>query len=88
MKIAIFGATGATGKLLTERCLARGVQRYGARARPEHDSICVIACAWFRGVRRMARRFRETVEGVDVVFNALGARSLRKRRGTRALRCR
>src|ERR1700730_7271131 len=77
MKIAIFGATGATGKLLTERCLAAG---YGVTAlvrKPEsfvlRDRVRVVQGSAFD-----ATRVRETIEGTDVVLSALGARSLKK----------
>ena len=77
MKIAIFGASGATGKLLMKRCLDAG---YGVTAlvrRPEsfpfRDQVRVVQGSAFD-----AAAVRETVNGADVVLSALGARSLKK----------
>ncbi|MEO8735729.1 MAG: SDR family oxidoreductase [Edaphobacter sp.] len=77
MKIAIFGASGATGMLLTKRCLAAGHSVTALLRKPEafplRTSVNVVqgsafdpsAVAW-------------TIEGTDVVLSALGAKSLRK----------
>lgn len=77
MKIAIFGASGATGKLLTERCLAAGYSVAALVRRPEsfarRDRVRVVQGSAFD-----LARVRETVEGADVVLSALGARSLKK----------
>lgn len=77
MKIAIFGATGATGLLLTERCLAAG-HTVKALARnpatyPFADRTEVI-----QGDSKDPEAVRKTVAGVDLVLSALGARSLKK----------
>ena len=77
MKIAIFGASGATGQLLTQRCLAAGHSVTALLRRPEsfalRDRVRVV-----RGSAFDAAIVRETVVGSDVVLSALGARSLRK----------
>ena len=77
MKIAIFGASGATGQLLTQRCLAVGHSVTALLRRPEsfalRDRVRVV-----RGSAFDAAIVRETVAGSDVVLSALGARSLRK----------
>jgi putative NADH-flavin reductase len=77
MKIAIFGASGGTGLLLTNRCLAAGHQVAALLRSPNtfplRDRITIISGNAFD-----ERRVRETVEGADVVLSALGARSLKK----------
>ena len=77
MKIASFGASGATGQLLTQRCLAVGHSVTALLRRPEsfalRDRVRVV-----RGSAFDAAIVRETVTGSDVVLSALGARSLRK----------
>ena len=77
MKIAIFGASGATGQLLTQRCLVAGHSVTALLRRPEsfalRDRVRVV-----RGSAFDAAIVRETVAGSDVVLSALGARSLRK----------
>ncbi len=81
MNIAIFGATGATGKLLTNRCLAANynvtalVRTPGSFRRPAEspDRLQVI-----EGNAFDPSAVRQTIEGADVVLSALGARSLKK----------
>ena len=77
MKIAIFGASGATGQLLMKRCLDAG---YGVTALlrkpdsfPFRDQVRLVQGSAFD-----AAAVRETVDGADVVLSALGARSLKK----------
>lgn len=78
MKIGIFGASGGTGLLLTERCLAAGyivtalvrtpsTFLYADRVEVVQGDATVDAAAVGR-----------TVAGADVVLSALGARSLGK----------
>ncbi len=74
MNIAIFGAGGATGKLLTERCLAAG-HNVTALIRtpekfPDRDKVHIVQGSAFDPAA-----VRETVDGADVVFSALGAHS-------------
>ena len=77
MKIAIFGASGATGRLLTERCLAAGYEVSALVRRPAEFAyagrVRVVEGSAFD-----AEAVQRTVDGADVVLSALGARSLRK----------
>jgi len=77
MKIAIFGASGGTGLLLTSRCLAAGHQVTALLRSPDtfplRDKVNVVYGNAFD-----THRVRETVEGADVVLSALGARSLKR----------
>jgi putative NADH-flavin reductase len=76
MRVSIFGASGATGTLLTERCLAVGYEVTTLLRSPEkfslRDRVRVIQGSVFD-----ADAVRRTVEGADVVLSALGARSLK-----------
>jgi putative NADH-flavin reductase len=79
MRIAIFGASGATGQLLVERCLAAGYEVTVLARRPE--SIPQRAVAQVRVVEGNAfdrTALIETLKGADAVLSALGARSLGK----------
>lgn len=74
MNIAIFGASGATGKLLTTRCLAAGhsvtaLIRTPAKF-PLSARIKVVHGSAFDHAPVL-----ETVTGADVVLSALGAHS-------------
>jgi putative NADH-flavin reductase len=77
MKVAIFGASGVTGKLLTQRSLAAGYQVTALLRNPKkfltHDRLNVIQGSVFE-----PSPVRQTIEGADVVLSALGANSLRK----------
>jgi putative NADH-flavin reductase len=77
MKIALFGASGATGTLLTKRCLAAGYEVTALVRRPAEfeyaGSVRVVEGSAFD-----AEAIRRTVEGANVVLSALGARSLRR----------
>ncbi len=77
MRVSIFGASGSTGTLLTERCLAAGYEVTALLRSPDqfplHDRVQVI-----RGSVFDVDVVRRTVEGADVVLSALGARSLKK----------
>jgi putative NADH-flavin reductase len=74
MKIAIFGASGVTGSLLTERCLAAGYEVTAHVRRPNNfsfrDKVRIV-----RGSIFDPSPVFETVEGADVVFSTLGAKS-------------
>jgi len=74
MKVAIFGANGATGRLLTRRCLTVG---YAVTALlrtpfvfPYNDRVHVV-----EGNAFDSKAVKRTVEGADVVLSTLGARS-------------
>jgi putative NADH-flavin reductase len=77
MKVSIFGSSGATGTLLTERCLAAGYEVTALLRSPEtfplRERVRVI-----QGTVFDPDPVRRTVEGADVVLSALGARSLKK----------
>src|ERR1035441_7806975 len=77
MKVAIFGASGATGRLLTERSLAAGYEVTALlrtpAAFPFGDRVRVV-----EGNAFDAAAVQRTVEGAEVVLSALGARSLKK----------
>jgi putative NADH-flavin reductase len=75
MKISLFGASGATGLLLTERCLVAGHEVTALVRTPERfrfrDRVRVV-----RGDAFTPAAIAETVRGADAVLSALGARSL------------
>ena len=77
LRIAIFGASGATGLLLTERCLAAGYSLKSLVRRPDlfrfKDRVEVV-----QGDAKDPAAVQRTVAGADVVLSALGARSLGK----------
>lgn len=81
MNIAIFGASGATGKLLTSRCLAADhnvaalvrTPRTFRRPAESPNRLRII-----EGNAFDSSAVRQTIEGADVVLSALGARSLKK----------
>jgi putative NADH-flavin reductase len=77
MKVAIFGASGATGKLLTQRSLAAGYQVTALLRNSDKfsmlDRVHVIQGSPFEPAP-----VHQTIEGADVVFSALGANSLKK----------
>jgi putative NADH-flavin reductase len=77
MNIAIFGASGATGNLLTQRSLAAGYNVTALLRTPEkfplRDKVHVIQGSPFD-----LASVRKTIEGADVVLSALGANSLKK----------
>jgi putative NADH-flavin reductase len=77
MKIAIFGASGATGKLLTQRSLDAGYDVTVLLRDPKklsiRDRLNIIQGSVFE-----PSSVSQTIEGADVVLSALGANSLRK----------
>lgn len=77
MNIAIFGASGATGTLLTQRCLTAGHRVSALQRSPEksppRDGVRVIQGSPFD-----LAAVTQTIEGADVVLSALGANSLKK----------
>jgi len=77
MKVAIFGASGATGRLLVERSLATGYAVTALVRRPAEFALGERVRA-IEGNAFDAEAVRRTVEGTDVVLSALGARSLRR----------
>jgi putative NADH-flavin reductase len=81
MKVSIFGASGGTGSLLTERCLAAGYEVTALVRSPEtfpfRDRVRVIQGSVF-DADAVRRTLVTGGEGADVVLSALGARSLKK----------
>jgi putative NADH-flavin reductase len=77
MKVSIFGASGATGILLTERCLAAGHAVTALLRTPEtfpyRDKVSVV-----RGNVFDPLAVGRVVEGADLVLSAIGARSLHR----------
>jgi putative NADH-flavin reductase len=77
MNIAIFGASGATGTLLTQRCFAAGYNVRVLLRTPERfplrDQVHVVQGSPFDLVS-----VGHTIEGADAVLSALGAKSLKK----------
>ncbi|NYF50010.1 NAD(P)-dependent oxidoreductase [Tunturiibacter gelidoferens] len=89
MKIALFGASGATGKLLTQRCIHAGyeVTALFRSTPPPHLLFTRPASPGareplnFKIVRGSAfdpSPVRQTIAGADIVLSALGANSLKK----------
>jgi putative NADH-flavin reductase len=77
MNIAIFGASGGTGLLLTERCLESGHQVTALPRTPEKFSLR-SRIRVVHGSPFDPTSVRQTIEGADVVLSALGANSLKK----------
>jgi putative NADH-flavin reductase len=77
MNIAIFGASGATGTLLTERCVAAGYNVSALLRTPEkfplRDQVHVVQGSPFD-----LASVRQTIEDADAVLSALGAKSLKR----------
>ena len=77
MKVAVFGASGRTGLLLTQRCLEAGYEVTALVRTPStfglRHRVRVV-----EGEAFDAAAVRQTVEGAEVVLSALGARSLKK----------
>jgi putative NADH-flavin reductase len=74
VNITIFGANGATGRLLTEGCLAAGHQVTALLRRPEefalHTRVRTVKGSVFE-----AADVAKALEGADLVLSALGAHS-------------
>jgi putative NADH-flavin reductase len=77
MKIAIFGATGATGRLLSERCLTAGHSIKALTRNPASYPYASHAEV-IQGDSRNLSDVQRTIDGTDLVLSALGARSLKK----------
>jgi putative NADH-flavin reductase len=77
MNIALFGASGGTGILLTQRCLAAGHNVRALLRTPEkfplRDQVHVIQGSPFDIIS-----VRQTIEGADAVFSTLGANSIKR----------
>jgi putative NADH-flavin reductase len=77
MKIALFGASGRTGQLLTEGALAQG---HAVAALVRHPETYPFAgrVRVVQGDAFSTAAIDETLDGADAVLSALGARSLRR----------
>ena len=75
MNIAIFGASGATGRLLTEKCLAAG-HTVSALIRTPATFPYAPKVRVVQGDVFSSAAVAETLAGADAVFSALGARGL------------
>jgi putative NADH-flavin reductase len=77
MRIAIFGASGATGQLLTERSLAAGYDVTALVRNPQvfpyRNRVRIVQGSAVDGSTVL-----DTVRGTNAVLSALGSRSLRK----------
>lgn len=77
MKLAIFGATGGTGRILVEQALAIGHQITCLVRDPasiqSHEAITKV-----KGDARDAEAVNRVIAGQDAVLSALGSRSLGK----------
>ena len=77
MNVAIFGASGATGKILTRRCLAAGYTVTVLLRTPEsfpfRDQVRIV-----KGSPFDLDTVRQTIQDANVVLSALGANSLKK----------
>ena len=74
MNIALFGASGATGKLLTERCLAAG-HTVSALIRNPGDFAFKDRVRVIKGSAFDSAAITDTLAGADAVLSALGAKS-------------
>jgi putative NADH-flavin reductase len=77
MKVAIFGASGETGRLLTRRCADAGHQITALLRHPETFPLRVLVRA-VHGSAFDPAAVAQTIEGADLVLSTLGARSLKK----------
>jgi putative NADH-flavin reductase len=85
MNIALFGATGATGRLLTGRCLSAGYTVTALIRKPDSYNLPAAQSGpstellpkvnIIRGDAFDASAVRRTIEDADVVLSTLGARS-------------
>ncbi|HZY61580.1 MAG TPA: NAD(P)H-binding protein [Edaphobacter sp.] len=77
MKITIFGASGATGNLLTQRCLNAGHSITALLRHPDsfrfRNSVRALRGSVFQPADVV-----QAISGADAVLSALGARSLHK----------
>jgi len=78
MKVLVIGATGATGRHLVAKLLARGVEVTAFARNPDaiterHERLRVA-----KGDARDAASLERAMEGQDAVISAFGPRSLKK----------
>jgi putative NADH-flavin reductase len=76
MNIAIFGASGATGRLLMQRSLTAGYSVTVLVRNPDRLQVGDVRVVRIvQGSAFNLAAVHETIEGADVVFSALGAHS-------------
>jgi putative NADH-flavin reductase len=73
MNIAIFGASGATGRLLMQRSLTAGYSVTVLIRNPDRLQVGDVRIV--QGSAFNLAAVHETIEGADIVFSALGAHS-------------
>jgi putative NADH-flavin reductase len=78
MKIAIFGANGATGRLLTAQVLAAGHQVVAVTRRPAEFPVTHERLRVAEADVHDAQAVGQAVEGADVVLSTLGVPFTRK----------
>ena len=81
MNIDIFCASGATGKLLTSRCLAASYNVTALVRTPSKSRMLTDSANGLRVIEGNAfdpSAVRQTIEDADIVLSALGARSLKR----------
>jgi putative NADH-flavin reductase len=81
MKIAVFGASGRTGGLLLERCLAAGYEVSALVRTPgkfKHAGPVRVVEGSVFDLAALRRTLSGVGAGADVVLSALGARSLKQ----------
>ncbi len=79
MKIVIFGATGKTGKLLTEQALAKGHQVTVYVRNPNAISIQNTNLKIVVGNLDEKLKIKDALSGAEACFSTLGGNSLTKR---------
>jgi putative NADH-flavin reductase len=72
MKIVIFGAAGATGRILVERALAQGYEVTGFDRHPEALNIQHPKLIFVKGDIFDPSQVEEAIAGQDVVISVLG----------------
>jgi len=75
MKIAVFGATGRTGRLIVREALARGHDVRALARSPQKLDDLAAGFSIVEGDARDAAAVEATLTGTDVAFSALGATS-------------
>src|SRR5436190_7212056 len=75
MKVIIFGASGGVGRALTERALSQGHQVTAVLRNPDDLSLTHALLKVVQGDVTNAAWVDQAVEGQEMVFCTLGARS-------------
>jgi putative NADH-flavin reductase len=76
VKVAVFGATGRTGRLIVREALARGIEVSALARSPEKlDDLAAMGLSIVGGDACDAEAVSSTLEGTDAALSALGATS-------------